>query len=323
MLVVVLVLGLFPEGFHLRARDFGESSSLLAGEAFHFVEAAGKFGAGLFHGDFWIDAKEAREIDGDEEDVANFRFDARGRFLFIEGVAEFGGFFGELVEDAVYIVPIEADARGFASELKAFEKRGKSARDAVEDGDGFFILVLGIRTRRRGNVKTRTLRTQGCGTCGFLVAAFFLLDDFPVAKDFRGIFSSLFAEDVRVAANHFFVNFADDVVDGETAFFTGDLRVEEDLEEEIAKFLGEFDVVGGIERVEDFVGFFDQIGAKSGVSLLAVPRATAGGAETSHDGNEFGESGAGVGDARCGLITFAFRGTFRKFAGRFTGHASA
>ena len=68
-------LGLFPEGFHLGTRDLGEGGSLLAGEAFHFVEAAGEFGAGFFEGDFGIDVEEAGEIDGDEEDVANFGFD--------------------------------------------------------------------------------------------------------------------------------------------------------------------------------------------------------------------------------------------------------
>jgi hypothetical protein len=61
--------------------------------------------------------------------------------------------------------------------------------------------------------------------------------------------------------------------------------VEEDLEEEIAEFLCEFDVVGGIERVEDFVGFFDEIGAEGGVRLFAVPGAAAGRAEALHDGD--------------------------------------
>ena len=90
---------------------------------------------------------------------------------------------------------------------------------------------------------------------------------------------------MRVAANQFFVDFADDVGDVETAFFMGDLGVEEDLEEEIAEFVGEFGVVGGIERVEDFVGFFDEIGAEGGVSLFAVPGAAVGRAETGHDGD--------------------------------------
>ena len=130
-----------------------------------------------------------------------------------------------------------------------------------------------------------------------------MFDDLPIAEDFGGVSGALFTEHVWMAANHFFVDFPDDVGDGETAFFTGNLRVEQDLEEEIAKFFGEFDVVGGVESVEDFVGFFDEIGAKGGVGLFAVPGAAAGGAETSHDSDEFGEGGTGRRNARCGLLT--------------------
>ena len=89
-----------------------------------------------------------------------------------------------------------------------------------------------------------------------------------------------------VAANHFLVNFADDVGDGEAALFLCDLGVEENLEKQVAEFFGELGVVGGFEGVEDFVGFFDKIRAKSGVSLFAVPGAAAGRAEARHEGNK-------------------------------------
>ena len=52
------------------AGDFGERSSLFAGDFFHFVEAAGEFGAGFVEGDFGIDVEEAGEVYGYEEDVA-------------------------------------------------------------------------------------------------------------------------------------------------------------------------------------------------------------------------------------------------------------
>ncbi len=121
-----------------------------------------------------------------------------------------------------------------------------------------------------------------------------LFQEFPVAEDLGGGFGFYFAENVGVAANHFVVDFADDVVDGEAALFGGDLRVEEDLEEEVAEFFCEFGVVAGVEGVEDFVGFFDEIGAKRGVGLFAVPGAAAGGAEAGHERGEFGEGGAGI-----------------------------
>jgi len=127
------------------------------------------------------------------------------------------------------------------------------------------------------------------GSLGFdgivgLGTALFLFEEFPVAEDFGGSFGVDLAEDVGMAANHFVVDFADDVVDGEAAVFGGNLGMEEDLEEEVAEFLGEFGVVSGVEGVEDFIGFFDQVGAEGGVGLLAVPGAAAGRTEVGHDG---------------------------------------
>ena len=91
------------------------------------------------------------------------------------------------------------------------------------------------------------------------------------------------AEYVRVAANQFVVDFANDVVDGEAALFGGDLRVEEDLEEEVAEFLGKLDVVARVQGIEDFVSFLDEIGAEGGMSLLAVPGTAAGSAQAGHN----------------------------------------
>ena len=96
------------------AEDFGEGGALFAGDCFHFAEATGEFGAGFVEGDFGVDVEEAGEIDGDEEDVAEFGFDAGGGFFFAEDFAEFGGFFVEFVEDAFDVFPVEADAGGFA-----------------------------------------------------------------------------------------------------------------------------------------------------------------------------------------------------------------
>jgi hypothetical protein len=87
--------------------------------------------------------------------------------------------------------------------------------------------------------------------------ALLFFEEFPVPEDFGGGFGAGGAEDVGVAADHFVVDFADDIVDGEAALFGGDLGVEENLEEEVAEFFGEFGVVAGVEGVEDFVGFFD------------------------------------------------------------------
>jgi hypothetical protein len=78
-------LGLVPERFHLGAWDVGESSSLCAGQAFHLPETAGEFGAGFLESDFRVDAEEAGEIDGDEEEVAELGFDGRLRSCLLRG----------------------------------------------------------------------------------------------------------------------------------------------------------------------------------------------------------------------------------------------
>src|SRR5215475_5273472 len=124
------------------------------------------------------------------------------------------------------------------------------------------------------------------GGDGGFGGAFFPFDDFPVSENVSGGFGRGGAEDMRVAAHHFVVDFADNVGNGETFFLVGNLGMEKHLKEEVAKLFGELGVVGGVESIEDLVGFFDEIGAESGVGLLAVPGTTARGAETSHDGNK-------------------------------------
>ena len=124
---------------------------------------------------------------------------------------------------------------------------------------------------------------------------FFGFDFLPIAEDFGGVFGVPVAEDVWVAADHFLVDFTDNVVDSEAALFVGDLRMEEDLKEKITEFFGELGVVCAIKGVEDFVGFFDEIRAESGVSLFAIPGAAVGSAEAGHDGNQFLEGGTDMG----------------------------
>jgi len=261
--------GLVPKGFHLRPRNFGESSALFASEAFHAVETASEFGAGFFEGDFGIYVEESSEIDGDKQDVAEFRFDGgtRGRRGGVgEDGLEFVSLFGELGKDAVDVGPIESDAGSFARELEGFQECGESARNTIQDGGRgsrflYNCLIL------------------------FLGLSFLLLDLFPVAQDVGGGFGSGGAEDVGVAANHLLVDLADDVGNIEALLFMCDLRVEENLEEKVAELLGELGVIGRVERVEDLVSFFNKIRAEGGVGLLAVPGAAFRGAETRHDGD--------------------------------------
>ena len=92
---------------------------------------------------------------------------------------------------------------------------------------------------------------------------------------------------MRMAANHLVVNFADDVSRGEAALLARNLRMKNHLKKKIAHFLGEFGVIAGIESVQNFVSFFDQVRTKSGVRLFAVPRTALRSAQAFLYGDEF------------------------------------
>jgi hypothetical protein len=97
--------------------------------------------------------------------------------------------------------------------------------------------------------------------------------------------------------------------------------VEEHLEKEVAEFFGHSSIIRGLQGVEDFVGFFDEIGAKGGVSLLAVPGAAIGRAQARHERNEPFESGPHAARASRFRFARAARGTLRNFAFGFArGH---
>ncbi len=67
------------------------------------------------------------------------------------------------------------------------------------------------------------------------------------------------SEDVGVAADHFFVDPRNDVGDVEASGFPGDIRVEQDLEEEVAEFFDQFVWATVLESIEDFVSFLNQV----------------------------------------------------------------
>src|SRR5947209_9872510 len=92
------------------------------------------------------------------------------------------------------------------------------------------------------------------------------------------------AEDMRVPAFHLVANPADNVFKRELAGFLGHLRMEDDLELEIAEFVRErLHVLAG-NRVGDFVRFFDGVRRNALERLHGVPFAAADRiAEAPHD----------------------------------------
>src|SRR5438105_4863743 len=67
-----------------------------------------------------------------------------------------------------------------------------------------------------------------------------------------------------------------------TAFFA-ELAMEHDLQEKIAEFLDQLEIVAGLNGIQQFIHFLDGVPAEGEVILLAVPRATGGRTKPSHD----------------------------------------
>ena len=78
---------------------------------------------------------------------------------------------------------------------------------------------------------------------------------------------------------HWTIDLLDDVGDIEFPVFGGELRVKNDLQQQIAQFVGKFPRIAGVERVEHLVSLFDQVSSERIVRLLAIPRAPVGCAE--------------------------------------------
>src|ERR1700675_602655 len=91
------------------------------------------------------------------------------------------------------------------------------------------------------------------------------------------------------------------------------------LEQKIAHLLGELLVIAGIESVDNFVRFFNQVRAQRRVGLLAVPRAALWRAKALLHGDKFFEPFSGrdsLGARRFACWSTAYR-SFLSWFGQF------
>ena len=80
-------------------------------------------------------------------------------------------------------------------------------------------------------------------------------------------------EHVRVAGDQLVADASRHVIDGERVPLRGDLRVERDLQEEVAELLAEVVIGARLDRVHHLGGLFDQVVQQRRMRLLGVPRA--------------------------------------------------
>src|SRR5277367_6237220 len=75
------------------------------------------------------------------------------------------------------------------------------------------------------------------------------------------------------------------LVDRERALIFCHLRIEQYLEQQIAKLTGQFIPVAIVDSFQNFVGFLDGVRLDGVEGLLAVPRASSRSPEARHDRN--------------------------------------
>ena len=243
-----------PEFFHFVESEVFEVGAGGAGDLFHGLEAGLEFAGGVVEGGFGVDGEVAGVVDGGEEEVSEFVFDfCQGGGGFDFGF-DFGEFFGDFGAGAFVVGPVEADFGGFFLGFLGAHEGGEGAGDAVQD-----TLAFGL---------------------------FFFFDGVPVADNFVCVGGVDVAEDVGVAADEFFDDAGGGGAEGEFAALGGELGVEDDVEEEVSEFFAEGGGIGGVDGVDDFVAFFDELGAEGSVGLFAIPGAAAGAAQDGHDLDE-------------------------------------
>lgn len=200
---------------------------------------------------------------GGEEEIAEFLFDGLG-VVERHGGAELSQLLLHLVEHRGGIGPVEAVAGGPLPDPNGGEEGRQTLGELIGERSGRLRGALG----------------------GF--------DAVPGAANLFGVARLSVREDVWMAAHEFADQRPGHVVEVEGPFFSADLRLEDDLQQQIAKLVP---VALGIPR---FDGFDDLVDLLDGVRqermqiLRPVPRAALWTAQLRHQRHE-GVEGARVG----------------------------
>ncbi len=121
------------------------------------------------------------------------------------------------------------------------------------------------------------------------------LDALPVHEHLVGTGDRDVAEHVRVAPDELGDDPLGHVVDVPPSLVGRHLRVEHDLEQEVAELVAEAVVVVAVDGVEDLVRLLQQVPGERPVILLGVPRAPAGTAQARHHAHEVEQPFAALG----------------------------
>ena len=106
-----------------------------------------------------------------------------------------------------------------------------------------------------------------------LALALGLLDPLPVTQDLGRTAHALRAEDVRVPAHHLVRDAPDHFQNREGPPVVRHLRVQDDLQQQVAQLFLKRAVVATVKGVEHLVGFLDEVRAEGVMRLFQVPGA--------------------------------------------------
>jgi hypothetical protein len=104
---------------------------------------------------------------------------------------------------------------------------------------------------------------------------------------------------VRVTPHHLADQLLEQVGHRELGQLLGEPRVEDHLKEQIPEFLAQVRAPTGLDRLQDFISFFDQVGLEGRSRLLTIPGAAVWSTQAHHDVKEpFEENAGGIGHVR-------------------------
>ena len=163
------------------------------------------------------------------------------------------------------------------------ERQIEPRRDQLH-ARGTLLHALG---REQGRQHARNATEQG----GRFVAVLLPLDALPLGEQLATRRDLRPGEHVRMPADELLVQPAGDLVRVERGFLASELRVQGDLQEQVAELVAKAGRIAGIKRGERFVRLLEKVRPQRCVGLLAVPGAAIRRAQPLHDSHHGAERG--------------------------------
>ena len=203
----------------------------------------------------------AREIDQHEHQIADLLLDMR-RIARCDRIGHLARFLLDLGENRVNVVPVEPDgACGFLQFQRARQRR-----------------PTGLDLRQNGGGKGASLQ-----------ALFLRLDLAPQGADLVRRQIARIPEHMGMAPDQLGGDGLHHAAEIERALFLRHLRMEHDLQQQIAQFLAQVAEIAPCDRISDLIGFFDRIGRDGREILFQIPRAA--GDRRAQGGHDLEEAG--------------------------------